>query len=82
MIPGIGSMGGAELLILLVSLLILFFGTKRLPALGRSFEIGMRELRKEAARLGDEDETKQRPRSTPQQGGREGNRPEGGQRRG
>jgi Sec-independent protein translocase protein TatA len=59
MIPGIGSMGGAELLILLVSLLILFFGAKRLPALGRSFEIGMRELRKEAARLGDEDETQQ-----------------------
>jgi Sec-independent protein translocase protein TatA len=63
MIPGIGSMGGAELLILLVSLLILFFGDKRLPALGRSFEIGMRELRKGAARLGDEDEANQRPRS-------------------
>ena len=62
MIPGIGSVGGAELLILLVSLLILFFGAKRLPALGRSFEIGMRELRKEAARLGDEDEANQRPR--------------------
>ena len=42
MIPGIGSMGGAELLILLVILLILLFGAKRLPALGRSFEIGMR----------------------------------------
>jgi sec-independent protein translocase protein TatA len=63
MIPGIGSMGGAELLILLVSLLILFFGANRLPALGRSFEIGVRELRKGAAHLGDEDETKQRPRS-------------------
>ena len=63
MIPGIGSMGGAELLILLVILLILFFGAKRLPALGRSFGIGMRELRKEAARLGDEDEAKQRPRN-------------------
>jgi Sec-independent protein translocase protein TatA len=63
MIPGIGSMGGAELLILLVSLLILFFGTKQLPVLGRSFEIGMRELRKEAARLGDEDEANQRPRN-------------------
>ena len=47
MIPGIGSMGGAELLILLVILLILLFGAKRLPALGRSF--GMRELRKEAS---------------------------------
>jgi Sec-independent protein translocase protein TatA len=64
MIPGIGSMGGgAELLILLVSLLILLFGTNRQPALGRSFEIGMRELRKEAARLGDEDEANQRPRN-------------------
>ena len=63
MIPGIGSMGGAELLILLVSLLILFFGAKRLPALGRSFEIGMRELRKGGARLGDEDDAKRRPRN-------------------
>jgi TatA/E family protein of Tat protein translocase len=60
MIPGIGSMGGAELLILLLILLILLFGAKRLPALGRSFEIGMRELRKEAARSGDEDDVKQR----------------------
>jgi Sec-independent protein translocase protein TatA len=41
-------MGGAELLILLV---ILFFGPKRLPALGRFF--GMREFRREAARSGD-----------------------------
>jgi sec-independent protein translocase protein TatA len=56
-------MGGAELLILLVILLILFFGTKRLPELGRSFGIGMRELRKEAARLGDEDDAKQGPRN-------------------
>ena len=55
MIPGIGSMGGAELPILLVILLILFFGAKRLPALGRSFGIGMREFRREAARSGDED---------------------------
>jgi Sec-independent protein translocase protein TatA len=58
MIPGIGSMGAAELLILLV---ILLFGANRLPALGRSF--GMRELRKEAASLGDENRAKQRPRS-------------------
>ena len=61
MIPGIGRMGGAELQILLVSLLILFFGAKRLPALGRSF--GMRELCKEATRSGDEDDAKQRPRN-------------------
>jgi Sec-independent protein translocase protein TatA len=55
LIPGIGSMGGAELLILLASLLILFFGANRLPALGRSFGIGMWELRK--------DDAKQRPRN-------------------
>jgi Sec-independent protein translocase protein TatA len=55
LIPGIGSMGGAELQILLVSLLILFFGAKRLPALGRSLGIGMWELRK--------DDAKQRPRN-------------------
>jgi Sec-independent protein translocase protein TatA len=48
-------MGGAELLILLASLLILFFGANRLPALGRSFGIGMWELRK--------DDAKQRPRN-------------------
>jgi Sec-independent protein translocase protein TatA len=51
LIPGIGSMGGAGLQILLVSLLILFFGAKRLPALGRSFGIGMWELRKDDAKL-------------------------------
>ena len=48
-------MGGAELLILLEVLLILFFGAKRLPALGRSFGIGMREFRREAAHSADED---------------------------
>ena len=48
-------MGGVELLILLGILLFLFFGPKRLPALGRSLGIGMREFRREAARSGDED---------------------------
>jgi sec-independent protein translocase protein TatA len=62
MIPGIGSMGGAELLIPLI-IILLFFGAKRLPELGRSFGIGMKELRKEAAGLGNEDEAGQRPRN-------------------
>jgi hypothetical protein len=52
MIPGILSMGGAELLILLV-ISSLVFGAKRL---------GMKELSEEAACLGEEDGTKQRPR--------------------
>jgi sec-independent protein translocase protein TatA len=62
MIPGIGSMGGAELLIPLV-IILLFFGAKRLPELGRSFGIGVKELRKEAAGVGHEDEAEQRPRN-------------------
>ena len=60
MIPGIGSMGGAELLIPLV-IILLFFGAKRLPGLGSSLEIGMKELRKEVARSSDVDQPEQRP---------------------
>jgi sec-independent protein translocase protein TatA len=71
MIPGIGSTGGAELLIVL-AILLLFFGAKRLPDLGRSFGIGMKELRKEAARSGDEDEAQQRPRNKDDGGNRPG----------
>jgi Sec-independent protein translocase protein TatA len=41
----------------------LFFGAKRLPEFGRSFVFWMKELSEEAARLGDEDETKE-PRNT------------------
>jgi sec-independent protein translocase protein TatA len=62
MIPGIGSIGGAELLIPLV-IILLFFGTKRLPQLGRSFGIGIKELRKEAAGLSGKDEAEQQPRN-------------------
>jgi TatA/E family protein of Tat protein translocase len=53
-------MGGVELQILLGILLFLFFGAKRLPALGRSLGIGMTEFRREAARSGDEDDAKLR----------------------
>jgi TatA/E family protein of Tat protein translocase len=35
MIPGIPSMGGAELLIIL-AIIMLFFGAKRVPQLSRS----------------------------------------------
>jgi Sec-independent protein translocase protein TatA len=41
-------------------MVFLFLGVKRFPELGRPFGIGMRELRKEAARSGDEDDAKQR----------------------
>jgi Sec-independent protein translocase protein TatA len=61
MIPGIGSIGGAEPVIPFV--IILFFGAKRLPQIGRSFEIGVKELRREAAGLSDEDEAERQPRN-------------------
>jgi sec-independent protein translocase protein TatA len=45
-------MGGLEVLILLV-IVLLFFGAKRIPELARSFGIGARELKKAAS---EEDE--------------------------
>ena len=51
-------MGGVELLILLV-IILLFFGARRVPELGRSLGIGARELKKAAAEDADESETKE-----------------------
>jgi sec-independent protein translocase protein TatA len=62
MIPGIGSLGGAELLIAL-AIILLIFGAKRLPELGRSLGLGLTELRKEAAGLGDEEKAEPGPQS-------------------
>ena len=50
-------MGGLELLILLV-IILLFFGAKRVPQLGRSLGIGARELKKAASEAADESEAK------------------------
>ena len=59
MIPGVPSLGGMELLIILV-ILVLFFGAKRVPELGRSLGRGMRELRKGASEDHDnEDERRE-----------------------
>ena len=44
MIPGFPSLGGAELLILL-AIILLFFGAKRVPQLGRSLGSGVRQFR-------------------------------------
>ena len=44
MIPGVPSMGGGELLIIL-AVVLLFFGAKRVPELSRSLGRGMREFR-------------------------------------
>ncbi len=48
MIPGIPSMGGAELLIIL-AIVMLLFGAKRIPELGRSLGRSIREFRKGAS---------------------------------
>ena len=50
-------MGGMELIILLV-IILLFFGAKRVPELGRSLGLGARELKKAAAEDADESEAK------------------------
>jgi sec-independent protein translocase protein TatA len=48
MIPGLPQVGGTELVILLV-VILLFFGTKRIPSLARSLGGGIREFRKGAS---------------------------------
>jgi TatA/E family protein of Tat protein translocase len=54
-------MGGMELLIILV-IILLFFGAKRVPELGRSLGKGVKELRQGAAGEDDEKEAN-RPRT-------------------
>ena len=51
--PGIPSMGGTELLIVLV-IILLFFGATRVPELARSLGHSMREFRKGASEDPDE----------------------------
>ncbi len=58
-------MGGVELLIILV-IILLFFGAKRVPELGRSLGKGVKELRQGAAGEDGENEEKEeanRPRT-------------------
>jgi sec-independent protein translocase protein TatA len=50
-------MGGLELVILLV-IILLFFGAKRVPQLAKSLGVGARELKKAASEDPDESETK------------------------
>jgi sec-independent protein translocase protein TatA len=51
-------MGGMELLILL-AIILMFFGAKRVPELARSFGIGARELKKAATEDDGENQTKE-----------------------
>ena len=53
MIPGLPSMGGMEILIVL-AIILLFFGAKRVPELGRSLGRGIREFRQGTAEVGND----------------------------
>jgi sec-independent protein translocase protein TatA len=48
MFPGLPQVGAVELIILLC-IILLFFGAKRIPGLARSLGNGMREFRKGAS---------------------------------
>lgn len=55
--PLIGFLGGQELLIIAIVLLVLFGGT-RIPALMRGMGQGIREFRKEVRNTEEEDDAK------------------------
>ncbi len=58
MIPGMPSVGGLEVLILL-AIVLLFFGAKRIPDLARSLGKGAREFRKGISEGAEEDDKAQ-----------------------
>jgi sec-independent protein translocase protein TatA len=51
-------MGGLEIVIVLI-IILLFFGAKRIPELARSFGIGARELKKAASEEDEENQAKE-----------------------
>ncbi len=62
MIPGLPAIGGMEILILL-AVILLFFGAKRIPDLARSLGKGTREFRKGISEgASSEDETQEKDR--------------------
>ena len=51
-------MGGLEIVIVLI-IILLFFGAKRIPELARSFGVGARELKKAASEEDEENQAKE-----------------------
>jgi len=51
-------MGGLEIVIVLI-IILLFFGARRIPELARSFGIGARELKKAASEEEEENQAKE-----------------------
>ncbi len=58
-IPGLGSVGPTELIILL-SIILLLFGAKKIPELARGLGTGVREFKRGTSGATDEDEVKDR----------------------
>ena len=63
MIPGLPQIGGVELIILLC-IILLFFGAKRIPSLARSLGGGIREFRKGIS--GEYEEAEQKEKRLPE----------------
>jgi sec-independent protein translocase protein TatA len=57
LIPGLPTVGGTELIIFLVIILLLF-GAKRIPELARGLGSGVREFRQGVKSSGEEDDKK------------------------
>ena len=58
-IPGLGSVGPTELLILL-TIILLLFGAKRIPELAKGLGTGIREFRKGTSGEAEKDELKEK----------------------
>ena len=56
--PGLGSLGGTELIIALVIILLLF-GAKRIPELAKGLGSGVREIRKGTRGEGEDEEKRE-----------------------
>jgi sec-independent protein translocase protein TatA len=57
LIPGLGTVGPTELLILL-TIILLLFGAKRIPELAKGLGSGVREFKKGTSGEGEKDEVK------------------------
>jgi sec-independent protein translocase protein TatA len=60
-------MGGLEIFIILI-IILLFFGARRIPELARSFGIGARELKKAASEEDEENQAKEPNRAEARKG--------------
>jgi sec-independent protein translocase protein TatA len=61
-IPGLGSVGPMELIILL-TIILLLFGAKRIPELARGLGTGIREFRKGTSGQDEKDELNEKERT-------------------